>query len=233
MKYALFVFLLFVCNVNYSTTTNIVWDIKAINKSLKTKPKVLVEIKRAYKKVNYKQLDSIKIKYSPLIEMLKRDEGLRLKPYICPGGYLTIGYGHVLNNGSEMDIYIIEANYNISPELAELILLSDIQRNEKAVLELLDYTIRNSENSEIIYNLSEIMFNDSKLMALTSFSISLGIGSLSKSTLFKQNICLGLPIDTEIVKWSNINGVHSPFILKRRKQELLWYKSSSFCLLSF
>lgn len=33
-------------------------------------------------------------------EMIKRYEGLRLKPYICPAGRLTIGYGHnIQDNG--------------------------------------------------------------------------------------------------------------------------------------
>ena len=30
-------------------------------------------------------------------EVLKEHEGLRLKAYRCPGGVLTIGYGHTKN----------------------------------------------------------------------------------------------------------------------------------------
>ena len=54
-----------------------------------------------------------------LIERIKRHEGLRLKPYICPTGHLTIGYGRN-----------IEAN-GITEEEAEYLLAHDVQRAEK------------------------------------------------------------------------------------------------------
>ena len=43
----------------------------------------------------------------------RRYEGLRLKPYTCPTGRLTIGYGHNLENG-------------ISQEIAEVLLQTDL-----------------------------------------------------------------------------------------------------------
>ena len=43
----------------------------------------------------------------------RRYEGLRLKPYTCPAGHLTIGYGHNLENG-------------IPPEVAEVLLQADL-----------------------------------------------------------------------------------------------------------
>ena len=43
----------------------------------------------------------------------RRYEGLRLKPYTCPTGRLTIGYGHNLENG-------------ISREIAEVLLQADL-----------------------------------------------------------------------------------------------------------
>lgn len=38
------------------------------------------------------------------IERTKRYEGLRLKPYKCPAGHLTIGYGHNLENGITLEM---------------------------------------------------------------------------------------------------------------------------------
>lgn len=48
------------------------------------------------------------------IERTKEYEGLRLKPYTCPAGHLTIGYGHNLENGITSDM----AEYILSRDLA-------------------------------------------------------------------------------------------------------------------
>ncbi len=53
-----------------------------------------------------------------LINQLKRHEGFSSKPYICPGGYLTIGYGRNL-----------DAN-GITKEEAERLLRNDIEQAE-------------------------------------------------------------------------------------------------------
>lgn len=53
-------------------------------------------------------------------EYIRRYEGLRLKPYTCPTGHLTIGYGHNLENG-------------ISKEAAEFMLKQDLLAAELAV----------------------------------------------------------------------------------------------------
>jgi lysozyme len=48
------------------------------------------------------------------IDLLKKHEGLRLKPYRCSAGKLTIGYGHNLDD------------VGISEEEAEMLLLNDL-----------------------------------------------------------------------------------------------------------
>ena len=37
-------------------------------------------------------------------EYIRHYEGLRLKPYMCPSGHLTIGYGHNLENAIPLKI---------------------------------------------------------------------------------------------------------------------------------
>jgi lysozyme len=62
-----------------------------------------------------------------LIDDLKRHEGLRLKPYDCTAGKLTIGYGRNLD-----DVGITERE-------AEAMLLSDIGKTERALAAALDW----------------------------------------------------------------------------------------------
>lgn len=59
-------------------------------------------------------------RFSKLQRMFLRDEGLRLKPYRCPAGKLTIGYGRNL-----------EAK-PISNQSADMMLWEDIQEAERA-----------------------------------------------------------------------------------------------------
>lgn len=63
----------------------------------------------------------------PLEEQLTRHEGLKLKPYVCPAGALTIGVGHNL-----------DAN-GISKAVAMAILKEDIARARDDVASLLDF----------------------------------------------------------------------------------------------
>ena len=51
-----------------------------------------------------------------IIEDLKRDEGLRLKPYRCTAGKLTIGYGRNIDD------------VGISEEEAEYLLQNDVEK---------------------------------------------------------------------------------------------------------
>lgn len=59
--------------------------------------------------------------YEPLINQVKRHEGLRLDLHKCPTGYLSIGYGHNL-----------EAK-GITEKTAEFILLDDLADAEEQV----------------------------------------------------------------------------------------------------
>jgi lysozyme len=57
------------------------------------------------------------------LEQLKKDEGLRLKPYLCSAGKLTVGYGHVIQPHESVGM-----TGGISQERAESLLTEDINR---------------------------------------------------------------------------------------------------------
>ncbi|GAB6191135.1 glycoside hydrolase family protein [Desulfocastanea catecholica] len=58
---------------------------------------------------------------SELQKMLIRHEGLRLQPYRCPAGKLTIGVGHNLDdNGISKEIAMVILQHDIAEHMAEL-----------------------------------------------------------------------------------------------------------------
>jgi lysozyme len=61
---------------------------------------------------------------SNLVDQLKFEEGLRLRPYRCTAGYLTIGYGRNIDSNPYFNGRRIPSK--ITKQLAEEILLYDI-----------------------------------------------------------------------------------------------------------
>ena len=90
-------------------------------------------------------------------EYVKKNEGLRLKPYLCTAGKWTIGYGHNLENG-------------ISEYVAEAILDEDIRTAIEDVLAIFSND-KDEFQSILSYNryiaLVDMMFNLGKPRFLT------------------------------------------------------------------
>lgn len=93
-----------------------------------------------------------------LIEQLKRHEGLRLKPYRCTAGKLSLGYGRNLEDKG------------ISEHEAELMLSSDIHEVQDELTKLLP-----------VYS----KLNPARKDALTNMGFNLGVTGLLK---FKKMI---------------------------------------------
>ena len=88
-----------------------------------------------------------------LIEQLKRHEGLKLEPYKCTAGKLTIGIGRNLED------------VGISEQEAEMLLLNDIERAGRLLKDKFPWTME----------LDEVRF-----AALINFTFNVGIGTVSK-----------------------------------------------------
>ena len=90
-------------------------------------------------------------------EYVKKNEGLRLKPYLCTAGKWTIGYGHNLEEG-------------ISEYVAEAILDEDIRT---AIEDVLDIFSNDKDEFQLILSgnryiaLVDMMFNLGKPRFLT------------------------------------------------------------------
>lgn len=97
------------------------------------------------------------------IDLITHFEGYEAKPYICAGGKLTIGYGHVIRDHERQ--YLTYVNQNQARQL----LHNDLHRFENAV------------NKLVRVPLEQHQFD-----ALVSFVYNVGPANLEQSTLLKK-----------------------------------------------
>jgi len=130
-------------------------------------------------------------------------EGFSSKPYICPAGYPTIGYGTVYKpDGTKVTMQ----DEPISKELANDWLMGELQNN---------YMTGVLKASPIL------IANERLLAAITDFAYNLGVGRYRASTLKRRvdsNDLLG--VETELKKWTKGGGKTLPGLVKRRQAEI-------------
>lgn len=135
-----------------------------------------------------------------VIDLCKRFEGFYSKPYLCPAGIATIGYGTtVYPDGTKVTLF----DTPITQAIAEGYLLSMIRSVYlPGVLKLCP------------------SLSSSRLAAIVDFAYNLGLGALKRSTLRKkinQDDWLSVPI--EIMKWNKTGGrVLKGLDLRRRAE---------------
>ena len=99
------------------------------------------------------------------INLIKRFEGVRFKPYRCPAGLWTVGVGHLIGDGKQLpDSY----NKTFTEREVDEILRQDLARFERGV----------AMQFPMSYRFTQGMFD-----ALVSFSFNLGLGTLQRSTV--------------------------------------------------
>lgn len=98
-------------------------------------------------------------------ELAAQFEGLSLVPYICPGGFVTIGYGHLLSRDKSKKP---EDYSEITHDRAVELLQQDLVKALRGVRRLIT-----------------IDLNDNQEAALIDFCYNLGSGNLQVSTLRK------------------------------------------------
>jgi len=128
------------------------------------------------------------------LKKLKEFEGLRTKAYFCPGGRLTIGYGHTGADVRPGDV--------ISEYWAEHLLKADLYDVEKMVDSLGHW-------------------NQPQFDALVSFAYNLGFWKLKTSTLLKTILNGGnmRAIKQEFMKWTWAGGQKLKGLERRRAWE--------------
>lgn len=141
------------------------------------------------------------------LDLIKRFEGLKLKPYQCPAGIPTIGYGNTYY-----------------PSGAKVKLTDPAITKEKAE-ELLKFLLTSYEKGVDSFCRDDI--NQNQFDALTSFAYNVGVGNLQKSTLIKKvNKNPNDPtIRTEFMKWNKGGGKVLLGLTRRRQAEADLYFS--------
>jgi lysozyme len=135
-------------------------------------------------------------------ELCRHFEGFRSKPYICPAGYPTIGYGTVWKpDGTKVTM----SDAPITKELA----------NDWMMLEL-----RNNYAAGVLKASPRLITNPQALAAMIDFAYNLGVGRYRASTLRKK-------IDAQdwegakdqLGRWVRGGGIVLPGLVRRRKAE--------------
>ena len=141
------------------------------------------------------------------IELIKRFEGLSLKPYLCPANIPTIGYGNTFyKNGKKVT-------------------MNDKPITEQKAVEMLRQSLEKFEQYVDSYTTDSITQN--QFDALVSFCYNLGPANLKSSTLLKKvNANQNDPtIKDEFLKWTKAGGRKLAGLVKRREAEAELYFS--------
>jgi lysozyme len=122
-------------------------------------------------------------------------------PYLCPAGYPTVGYGHLIMDGEDF-------SKGLSQLEAEQLLAFDLKSDEATVLRLI-----------------EVPLTQGQFDALVSFTYNLGGGALQRSTL-RRKINRGEHGDVpeELMRWVWAGGRQLKGLIRRRQAEGVMYQ---------
>jgi lysozyme len=136
------------------------------------------------------------------LALIKRFEGFSEQAYICPAGYKTIGYGHVVLPHEVFEDVLDEA-------AAEGLLREDVGAAEYAVMHLIKHALTQSQYD-----------------ALVSFTFNVGAAALQRSQLRRvvefgdvQAVCY------QWMRWVRGGGRVLKGLVRRREAEIDMYFS--------
>ncbi len=135
--------------------------------------------------------------------LCKRFEGFRSKPYLCPAGVATIGYGSTVYPGGDH------------------VTLLDPPISKVQAQEMLVYWLDKKCLPDVI-RLCPSIDDESNLAAILDFVYNLGSGALKSSTLRKKiNANDWAAVPAELRKWVNGGGRKLNGLVLRREAEIL------------
>lgn len=131
------------------------------------------------------------------LALIREFEGFSAEPYLCSGGKMTIGYGHVLTADESA---MLE---KITKEHAEALLIQDVAIAEHAVRRLVKTTLAQNQFD-----------------ALVSFVYNVGAGAFEKSTLLRLvNARDFNAAANQLTRWVYASGKKLNGLMRRRMAE--------------
>ena len=138
------------------------------------------------------------------INLIKRFEGFSSSIYICPAGYPTIGYGHVVRDDEKQQFA-----QGIDKDEGEELLRQDVRWAERGVLRLID-----------------VQLTDGQFDSLVSFTFNLGTGALQRSTLRRKvNREEHDDVPAQFKRWVWAGGRKLNGLMRRRNTESIIYSA--------
>jgi len=134
--------------------------------------------------------------------LCKQFEGFRSKPYLCPAGVATIGFGSTYYiDGRKVAL----TDETISETIAETILLHELHHTYLP---------------GVLRNCPVLLTDEKKCNAIVDFAYNLGTGRLQTSTL-KRKINAGSweEAKEQLLLWTKGGGRVLPGLVKRRTAE--------------
>ena len=136
------------------------------------------------------------------LELIKHFEGFSHEVYICPGGFRTIGFGHLMADDEDYPD-------GISLFEGERLLWAELEKDQQAVRRLIN-----------------VPLTQGQFDALVSFVYNLGSGALQRSTLRQKiNREEHDEVPKELMKWVYADGRKLNGLIRRRQAEGLMYQS--------
>lgn len=137
-----------------------------------------------------------------LVVLVKEAEGFSARPYLCPAGYPTLGYGHRVKSMAALPV---------TEQEAEQILLADLREAQGKALHLAPNLVTHSH----------------ALDALTDLCFNIGAEAIRGSGTLKLLLAEDWPAAAERFKtWNkaHVNGelVELPGLTKRRNRGAAW-----------
>jgi len=134
--------------------------------------------------------------------LCKQFEGFRGKPYLCPAGVPTIGYGST---------YYADGRK---------VSLTDSPISEPNAAELLLHELHHTFLPGVLRNCPILLTDERKCNAIVDFAYNLGVGRLQTSTLRRKiNAQDWDGAKEQLMLWTKGNGRVLPGLLKRRTAE--------------
>lgn len=143
------------------------------------------------------------IDLSIAVDLCKHFEGFKSKPYLCPAGVPTIGYGATYyTNGNRVSL----DDQPITKDKASSLLLHELQ---------------NTYLPGVLRLCPILAMDNKKLNAIVDFSFNLGLGRLQTSTLRRKiNAKDWEGAKIELSRWVRAGGKILPGLVARRRAEI-------------